>query len=225
MFYEFIPAGYMAMAEVDQSLPWHQRMASYRHGIAPHKTIPQALANAWTAVMVEAIRAFHEEDYEMQPALDYIDDLDDEMVERRIAGYQEGYDKEYNRRLMHGIWTDLPADEESNRGEKLRYVFADLPQTVKRSVVSNWDRLHHEWMAEHPLVHYAPEFGYFWLIEGSVVKMYEEIDQDKEPTEENALHWEHIGSPGGLSGWVLMEASRGAGDIEPTYFGYGDFED
>lgn len=213
------------MAEVDQTKPWHQRLAAYRHGIQPHATIPQKLANAWTAVMVDALRAFHEEDYVPQPALDYIDDLSDEMVEKRIKGYQTGYDKEYERRASQGIWNDLPADAEGNRGEKLRYVFADLPQTVKRAVVSNWDRLHHEWLAEHTAVHYDPQFGYFWLIEGSVVKMYEEVDQGEEPTEENALHWEHIGSPGGLSGWVLMAASRGAGDMEPMYFGYGDFED
>ena len=213
------------MTEVDQSLPWHQRLASYRHGIAPHQTIPQELANAWTAVMVEAVRAFHEEDYEMQPALDYIDDLDEEMVEKRIKGYQEGYDKEYDRRLMHGIWTDLPADEEGVRGEKLRYIFADLPTETKRSVVSNWDMLHDEWMAEHRQVRYEPRFGYFWLIEGSVVKMYEDIDRGEQPSEVSALHWKHIGSPGGLSGWVLMEASRDAGDVAPMYFGYGDFED
>ncbi len=461
------------MTEVDQTLPWHQRLAAYRHGVSPHATIPQELANAWTAVMVEAVRAFHEDDYTMTPALDYIDDLTDEMVEKRIAGYQcvapgtrvlradlrwvpvetltvgdqllsfdeyalsgqrrrwrrgvvlearrverpavkltlsngieiiaandhpwlvggrhnykwqetrllkpgmslprllpvwdgdvsygagwlagmadgegtisqqfqtgnplglavyqnegpvldkvaeelerrgfrtdihdtgtplckrlvilggkaeglrflgsirplrllskfnldelgavkahnreiavissvelvgpqpvialrvdagtylaegygahnSGYDKEYDRRAVNGIWTDLPADEEGHRGEKLRYIFADLPHEVKRSLVSNWDAIHAEWMEAHPKIRYEPKFGYFWLIEGSVVKMYEEIDQGECPSEVSALHWEHLGSPGGLSGWVLMEASRDAGEISPMYFGYGDFED
>ena len=224
MFIGGFPIGAIAMNEVDQSKPWYQRLAGYRHGIAPHNTIPQALADAWTEVMSEAVRAFHEEDYEMQPSIDYVDDLTDEMVEKRIEGFQLGYDKEWNRRAVSGAWDDMVPNATGGK-EKLRYVFADLPQTVKRSVVSHWDSLHAEWLSEHPLVHYEPQFGYFWLIEGAVIKMYEDVDKDNPPTEEEALHWEHIGSPGGLWGWVSMQAARGAGEMEPIYTTYGDFMD
>ena len=225
MLFGFMPMGGLAAPfEVDESKPWHQRLAGYRYSIQPYATIPQALADAWTEVMVEACRGFHEEDYQMQPALDYVDDLTDEQVDKRIAGFQKGYDKEFDRRAVNGAWGDMEPDEKGVR-DKLRYVFADLPVTVQRAVVSHWDRLHHEWLAEHPLIHYEPRFGYFWLIEGSVIKMFEDIDHYERPTEENVIGWESMGAPGGMYGWAATAAAREAGDMEPIYTAYGDFED
>lgn len=232
MYMAVFPAGAQAQVEVDQSKPWYIRLAAYRHGILPYVTIPQELADAWNDVMVEAVRAFHEEGYEMQPALDYIDDLSDEQVDKRIAGYQAGYDKEYNRRLAKGAWSDMAPSITGDR-EKLRYVFADLPYQVQRAVVSHWDRLHHEWLARNPLVHYDPAFGYYWLIgdpndKDAVmgrVKMYEDIDHGVPPTEEEALGWERIGCPGGLWGWMLLSASRGAAARVEDYTAHGDYED
>lgn len=209
----------------DMSLPWYQRLAGYRHGIPADNTIPQALADAWTEVMIEAVRAFHEEDYEMQPALDYIDDLEDEKVEKRIAGYQKGYDAEYDRRAMHGAWSDMEPDAEGGQ-EKLRYVFTDLPAETKRALVSNWDRVHHEWLAENPLVHYTPYFGYFWLIEGFVIKMYEEVDTGEQPTEESVIGWEAMGAPGGVYAWAIGIVARSAGPLTNEYTNYPtEFED
>lgn len=224
-FIDIFPEGMMAMAEVDQSKPWPSRMAAYRHGIKPHATIPQVLANQWTEVMVEACRGFHEESFVMQPAIDYIDDLTDEMVEKRIAGYQVGYDKEYDRRAVRGLWSDMTPDAEGKPEEKLRYVFADLPMSIRRAVVSRWDEIHAEWMKAHPAVHYHPDIGYFWLIDNCVVKMFEEVDAGIAPTEERCVMWESLNAPGGLQGWMALQASRGAGDMEPIYTAYGDFED
>ena len=229
-YMDSFPVEEMAIMEKAMGRPWPERMALYRYNIKPHATIPQALADEWTDVMVEACRGFHEEDYMMPPALDYIDDLSDEVVDKRIDGYQVGYDKEYDRRATHNLWSDIsPRDENGqlilDSPGKLRYVFADLPRPLQRSIVSNWDRVHHEWLAEHPLVHYEPDVGYFWLIDRCIVKMYEEIDGGTPPTEEECLNWEKMNAPGGLSGWLTIQATREAGEMEPFYTAYGDFED
>jgi len=224
MYMTSFPIEEMEIMERAKGRPWPERMALYRHSIKPYATIPQVLANAWTDVMIEACRGFHEEDYMMPPALDYIDDLSDEMVDKRIDGYQLGYDKEWQRRSNLNAWEDISPGIPGGE-PKLRYVFAYLPRPLQRSIVSNWDRIHHEWMAEHPLVCYMPDVGYFWVIDKCVIKMFEDVDGDTPPTEEECLNWEKMNAPGGLSGWVTIQATRDAGEIEPWYFGYGDFED
>ncbi len=218
--------GYMPAeaTEVDDSIPWHQRLAFARYSIEPHATIPQHLADVWTDIMVEACRGFHEEDYVMQPALDYIDDLEDGMVARRIAGYQKGYNLEYDRRAVHGAWSDLAPSIEGGY-EKLRYIFADLPTNLQRAIVSHWDRLHYEWLAEHPTIHYEPKFGYFWLIGGSVIKFHEGVDGDTQPTERETLDWERVGAAGGMYGWAASSATA-VGTVMDDYTGYPtEFED
>ena len=224
MYMESFPIEEMAIMEKAKGRPWPARMALYRYNIMPHATIPQELADAWTEVMVEACRGFHEEDYMMPPALDYIDDLSDETVDKRIDGYQVGYDKEWNRRSNLSAWDDMSPGIPG--GEPLlRYVFADLPMPLQRSIVSNWDRVHVEWLEGHPLVHYLPSVGYFWLIDRCIIKMYEDIDGPTPPTEEECLNWETMHAPGGLSGYLLVSSTRSAGEIEPIYFGYGEYED
>lgn len=219
------PIEEMMAIEKAKGLPWAARMAMYRYSIKPHATIPQELADAWTEVMTEAVRALHEEGYEMQPAMDYIDDLTDEQVDKRIANYQVGYDKEYDRRARtQGGWSDLEPDSEGGYA-KLRYRFADMPRAVQRAVVSHWDRIHHEYLAAHPDVHYLPSVGYFWLIDDCIIKMFEVVDGETPPTEAECLNWEKMNAPGGLSGYLIIQATREAGEMEPMYTAYGDFMD
>ena len=143
--------------------PWWQRLADIRRSVRPVDTIPQELADGWTVVMSVAVRAFHEPDFVMLPAPDFVDTLSDEEVRQRITGYQWGYDQEYERLQMGAAMGHGTGFE----GTK-RYVFAELPKEVQRAVVSHWDRLHHEWLAARP-ARYDHRIGYHWIIEGVTI--------------------------------------------------------
>ncbi|KKL88151.1 hypothetical protein LCGC14_1927580 [marine sediment metagenome] len=136
-------------------IPWFQRLADMRKG-TPKDTIPQALADSWTEVMVEAVRAFHETDFDLMPAMDYVDVTSDKDVSKRIRGYQEGYDLEFLRKAVG--YSEEAFDLKS-------YDFSTLPWPTQRAVVSHWDRLHHEFLAAHKGLAYYPDVGYVWLIE------------------------------------------------------------
>lgn len=154
--------------------PWWQRLADMRQSIQPIDTIPQELADGWTEIMSVAVRAFHEPDFVMIPAPDFVDNLSDEEVHQRITGYQEGYDKEY-RRLQGGEGWGISI----SFGDTKRYVFEELPREVQRAVVSHWDRLHHEWLAARP-AEYNHQIGYHWVIEGVVIP-YLDVDCGEVP--------------------------------------------
>lgn len=125
--------------------------------------------------MAEAVRYFHDPKFVMSPAMEFVDNLDDDEVHTRITGYQWGYDLEYRR---------LQAGEEAGYGtgfgDTQRYVFEELPMDVQRAVVSHWDRLHHEWL-EKSGAWYSNDQGYYWLIE-KVVVPYLDGDCGEVPT-------------------------------------------
>ena len=186
--------------------PWYVRLAAYRFALPIQATIPQQLADEWTAVMQEAIEAWAIGEVVM-PSFVHIDSLTDDMVRRRIAGYQRGYDKEYDRRAADSLWSDL-------KGEKERYVFADMPFGMQRAIVSRWNASHEDWMRENLDVHYEPDFGYHWLITEPMhrkdgtpcglvtvkVRMFETDRMDGKPTRKVAEGWEGRGLPGGIWG-------------------------
>lgn len=159
---------------------WFQRLANSRKG-RPQDTIPQELADAWTDIMTEAVRAFHEPDFEMLPAMDYIDDLSDEDVKKRIAGYQKGYDLEYTRRVMVSYYGYAQKDFDEGTQS---YEFAALPWPLQRAVVSHWDKLHTEFLRAHKGLCYSHALGYTWLFEenGEVAEVpYRDTDDGERP--------------------------------------------
>jgi len=190
----------------DSPYPWHVRLGAYRFGVLPYTTIPQWLADGWTAVMQEAIEAWARGD-DMQPDFDYVDNLSDEMVAKRMEGFQTGYNKEWTRRNVTDSWHDFGSVPQE------RYVFADMPLSLQRAVVSRWDALHNEWIAEHVDAHYAPDFGYYWrvTVDGVTVKikMWEHMDGSKPPTQENSEGWERRGFPGGILGYYYPHTRTG----------------
>ena len=163
--------------------PWYQRMADMRKGGSPKDTIPQALADSWTEIMVEAIRAFREPDFNMIPAMDYADAASDKDVGKRIRGYQEGYDMEFLRRIMG-------ADKKDDEFDLKSYDFSTLPWPVQRAVVSHWDRLHHEFLETHKGLAYYPNVGYVWLIEhgGETIRIpHRDSDCGEVPDEDDLI--------------------------------------
>ena len=153
-------------------VPWFKQLADMRKG-SPKETIPQELADSWTEVMVEAVRVFHESDFAMMPAMDYVDMTSDKDVGKRIRGYQEGYDLEYLRRAVG--YSEEEFDLKS-------YDFSTLPLAIQRAVVSHWDRLHHEFLTAHEGLAYYPAVGYVWLFD-EVQVPYRDADGGMVPDE------------------------------------------
>jgi hypothetical protein len=164
--------------------PWYEQLYLARQGLSPAQTIPQELADSWTEIIEQACRWFHDPNFKFMPAYDYIDLATDAEVEQRIAGYQKGYDKEYNRRvrLNKEVWYSF-FDNTKQIGN-LRYDFESMPLSLKRAIVSRWDEAHYKYLQEHNL-NYDPEIGYYWLIEGFKVK-YLPADKGQMPTESTA---------------------------------------
>lgn len=201
---EHLKAAAAMMAPKHSPHPWHVRLGGYRVGLPITETIPQWLADKWTEVMQEAVEVWARGDT-LAPDFEFIDSHDDEMVERRIAGYQVGYDKEWSRRAVGGYWSDFDHEE------KGRYIFSDMPMNLKRAIVSLWDGLHSAWMETHPEASYAPNFGYHWRIavDGVTVKvkMVDYVDKGSPPTKEESENWETMGAPGGMWGWAGAAAA------------------
>ena len=184
------------MAPKHSPHPWHVRLGGYRISLPITATIPQWLANEWTAVMQEAVLIWARRGV-LDPDFKFIDGLDDETVAKRIEGYQKGYDREWSRREVGGFWQDF----DKQRME--RYVFADMSTSLKRAIVSRWDGLHAQWLEEHPGACYDPAFGYYWRVtDGDVtvkIKMFN-TDNGDVPTKEVSEAWETSGLPGALYG-------------------------
>jgi len=162
-------------------LPWFQRMADMRKNGSPKDTIPQTLADSWTEVMAEATRAFHEPDFDMMPAMDYVEVTCDKDVGKRIRGYQEGYDLEYLR---------LAVGYSEEEFDLKSYDFSTLPWPIQRAVVSHWDRLHTEFLQAREGLAYYPDVGYVWLIEHSdgVARIpYRDVDGGLVPDEDDLI--------------------------------------
>ena len=197
---EHMKAAAAMMAPDHSPHPWHVRLGGYRVNMRITETIPQLLADGWTEVMQTAVEYWARGD-SLTPDMVFADDHEDEMIEKRIAGYQVGYDKEWARREVGGHWHDFKDDEHK---EKARYVFADMPMSLKRAIVSRWDALHHEYIENHPEARYDKDFGYYWRIEeGGVVvrvKMWDGADKGKCPDKPFSEDWERAGLPGGLYG-------------------------
>ncbi|KKM11986.1 hypothetical protein LCGC14_1720530, partial [marine sediment metagenome] len=144
--------------------------------------------------------------------IDFVDMHDDEMIDKRISGYQVGYNKEWVRREVGGHWHDFREDEHQ---EKERYIFADMPMPLKRAIVSRWDALHYEYMFDHPDMAYNKDFGYHWRIDvGGIVarvKVWDGADKGKCPDKQFAEDWERAGVPGGLYGYI---GSAITGEVE-----------
>lgn len=164
------------MAMTTDPVTWFQQLADARKGTTK-STIPQELADTWTEVMIEAVRAFHEPDFMILPAVDYIDNLSDEDVKKRIRGYQRGYNMEYMRRVEMTMY-GLKQNDFDN--DTLGYEFAQLPWPLQRSVVSHWDRLHMEYLRAHKGLFYWPDIGYVWLFEDVKVP-YRDSDEGERP--------------------------------------------
>lgn len=168
-------------------------MADTRRGTTK-ATIPQELADAWTDIMVEAVRYFHEPDFVMLPAMDYTN-ASDEAVKKRISGYQDGYDMEYMRRVLTA--EAMYAQKDFDRDTK-GYDFSRLPWPLQRAVVSHWDRLHQEFLNAHEGLAYYPKAGYVWLFKGDVHVPYRDSDNGKKPEEDDLIRQEgHYGDYGG----------------------------
>lgn len=204
-------------APTDSPYPWHVRLGSYRFGLPPSQTIPQWLADRWTEVMQEAVEAWAKGD-SIQPDLDCIDNLSDEQVSKRIQGYQTGYNKEWTRREVTDSWYDYAGVPQG------RYIFADMPLELQRAIVSRWDAVHNQWIAEHTEAAYTPELGYYWRItvDGVTVtiKNWEYSDKDKPPTQADSEKWEVMGFPGGILGYWYPASSTGPD--EDTMYMYVD---
>jgi hypothetical protein len=160
--------------------PWYIRLAESRRSVRVVDTIPQELADGWTEIMSEAVRYFHEPDFVMFPAMDYIDNLSDAEVNERIVGYQVAYNTEYLRQQMrdeYGYTYDF--------GDTKKYVFSELPVEIQRAVVSHWDRLHHEWLAASG-AQYTYRTGYHWVIEGTAIP-YLDGDGGEAPTRDDLV--------------------------------------
>lgn len=160
--------------------PWYTRLAENRRSVRAVDTIPQEIADGWTEIISEATRYFHEPDFVMLPALDFIDELGDDEVRQRVVGYQMGYDMEYQRQQLKsetGYGTDF--------GDTKRYEFHRLPIEIQRAAVSHWDRLHSEWLAKSG-ASYTWAIGYHWVIEGVVVP-YLDGDGGEEPTSDDVI--------------------------------------
>ena len=162
-------------------IPWFQRLADMRKNGSAKATIPQELADSWTEVMAEAIRAFHDPDFDMLPAMDYADVTSDKDVGKRIRGYQEGYDLEFLRR----------ATGYSEEGFDLKsYDFSTLPWPIQRAVVSHWDRLHTEFLQAREGLAYYPDVGYVWLFDndGETVQVpHRDADCGEIPEEDDLI--------------------------------------
>ncbi len=199
---EHMKAAAAMMAPDHSPHPWHVRLGGYRVDIPITETIPQLLADTWTDTMQLAVLAWAKGRL-ITPAIDYVDMHDDEMVEKRIAGFQVGYNKEWTRREVLGAWSDFKDDTYQ---EKERYIFADMPMPMKRAIVSRWDGLHYQYMADHEPLRYDKDFGYYWRIaEGGVVarvKLWDGADKGKCPDKKFAEDWERRGLPGGLYGYA-----------------------
>jgi len=163
---------------------WFEQLYLLRKDHPPAVTIPQALLDVWTEIIGQAVQWFHDPDFKLMPAMDYLDATTDSEVEQRIAGYQVGYDKEYNRRARSGLEVWHSFFDNSKLIGNLRYDFESMPMTLKRAVVSRWDEAHYVYLETHGL-NYDPDEGYYWLIQDFKVK-YLEIDKGQMPTEESA---------------------------------------
>ena len=227
---EHLKAAAVMLAPTNSPHPWHVRLGSYRVNMRITETIPQLLADGWTEVMQTAVGVWADPEGHFQPDLDFIDMHDDDMVARRIAGYQGGYDKEWARREVGGYWHDF---RDHKYQEKERYIFADMPLYLKRAIVSRWDALHYEYMADHPDMRYNPDFGYYWRIEvnGVVarVKHFGGSDKGICPTKDISAGWEKVGLPGGLYGYLgsistgtVEDPWRFVEGIDPPDLGYQD---
>ena len=188
--------------------PWFQQIADLRKGGAPKDTIPQALADSWTEIMVEAARAFHEPDFSMIPAMDYADVTSDEDVEKRILGYQKGYDLEYMRRQMGADagYGDVEFDVDTKS-----YDFSSLPWPIQRAVVSHWDRLHAEFLESHEGLSYYPDVGYVWLFDydgDTVLIPHRDFDCGEIPNEDDLMRLAGFDTRGGVA--VIVQGPYGA---------------
>lgn len=175
---------------------WPEHLYELRKGFSARYTIPQVLADDWTMVMQEASQWFHNPDFKLMPAWEHIDTLPDSEVESRIKGFQEGYDKEYDRRVMVDDWTGFGLDEWPYDFPQERYDFESMPLAQKRAIVSRWDALHYGWLAETG-VKYDPDIGYYWDIEGFKVKNVS-TDKGQCPTEADVPGRFQPGSPAAL---------------------------
>ena len=188
------------------------RLGGYRVNLRITDTIPQRLADGWTEVMQEAVYTWAKGGT-VAPDIEFIDDHDDEMVDKRIEGYQTGYNKEWTRREVGGYWHDFKEDEHM---EKQRYVFGSMPMAMKRAIVSQWDSLHYAWLVDHPDLHYDKTFGYYWRIEVDGVRVKVKawtVDKGKCPDQAFAEKWEKAGVPGGLYGYIGAMASIQPADL------------
>ena len=201
------------MAPEHSPHPWHVRLGGYRVNMRITETIPQLLADGWTAVMQEAVEVWARGG-SMAPAIEFVDLHDDEMIDKRIDGYQAGYNQEWVRREVGGHWHDF---KDHKYQEKERYVFADMPLPLRRAIVSRWDALHAEYLDDHPAMLYLPDFGYYWRIEvdGVVarVKHFGGSDKGLCPTKDTSEAWEKAGLPGGLYGYMGAIASGQSSDL------------
>ena len=185
-----------------EKYPWYQQLADMRKSGSAKDTIPQELADSWTEVMAEAVRAFHEQDFDMIPAMDYADVTSDKDVGKRIRGYQEGYDLEYLRRAVG--YSEEEFDLKS-------YDFSTLPWPIQRVVVSHWDRLHHEFLAAHEGLSYYPDVGYVWLVEqgGETTQIpHRDFDCGEMPDENDPMRLAGFDTRGGVS--VSVQGPYGA---------------
>ena len=183
--------------------PWFQRIADLRKGGSPKDTIPQALADSWTEIMVEAIRAFHEPDFSMIPAMDYADMTSDKDVGKRIRGYQEGYDLEYLR---------LAVGYSEEEFDLKSYDFSTLPWPIQRAVVSHWDRLHAEFLETHKGLTYDPNIGYVWLFDDddgdAVLVPHRDFDCGEKPDEDDLARLAGFDTRGGVA--IIVQGPYGA---------------
>ena len=199
---EHMKAAAAMMAPDHSPHPWHVRLGAYRVGVPITETIPQLLADGWTEVMQTAVEYWAVGGV-LSPDFVFVDDHDDEMIDKRIAGYQVGYDKEWVRREVGGHWHDFREDENQ---EKERYIFADMPMPMKRAIVSRWDVLHYGYLLDHPDMRYNKDFGYYWRIEVDDVvvrvKVFDGVDKGRCPDKQFSEDWEKAGLPGGLYGYM-----------------------
>ena len=185
--------------------PWFQRIADLRKGGSPKDTIPQALADSWTEIMVEAISAFHAPDFSMIPAMDYADVTSDADVGKRIRGYQEGYDLEFLRRQVG--YEEREGFDENTKS----YDFSLLPWPVQRAVVSHWDRLHAEFLEAHEGLAYYPDVGYVWLFDndGDTVRIpHRDFDCGEIPNEDDLMRLAGFDTRGGVA--IIVQGPYGA---------------
>lgn len=161
----------VATYRADGPLSEHQRFLWLT--VEDHKTVPQAIADAQTDILEEAIQWFR------SPHHLFLGDptvrrIPDDEVRRRILAWQIVLDKEvaryttgivdticrfernvdeaWHRRFLtrYTLWLEEEMAGPAKKEPMLRYDLRDLPFPRQRAIIERMERVWNDWLAAHP---------------------------------------------------------------------------